>query len=397
MGVSKGNNTKKTSAIISAILLFYMSQPYFVWSPILQNLYLRILLVFILAGLFFMNKKVFDKADKFLFLFFVFTAVVYGATSGNNIFFFIAFFPVVLLPFANQDYSQKVFDVFLKIYCVFISLALISWLLSLVGAISPYKMIPPLNPLKPGNYYVFPFMVSEHNPVERFFGVYDEPGVVGTISALLLCINNLNMKKMTSWILLISGLCSQSLFFYIILGLYALGYAMTVSRKLSTKIFWIAAIVVGVFVITRVPALQERITERLEWDESKGSFAGDNRINANVLDIYVGQLHGSTLLWGIPDKSGFMEDAEGASSIWLVIIVNGVVFVLLYVLFFILLAVSRNSNVWRVMLFTGVFLGTIYQRPYIFNALFVFLFCCFASQTNDNRQLVKRIEEHGSI
>lgn len=394
MGVSKGNNTKKTSAIISAILLFYISQPYFVWSPILQNLYLRILLVFILAGLFFMNKKVFDKADKFLFLFFVFTAVVYGATSGNNIFFFIAFFPVVLLPFANQEYSQKVFDVFLKIYCVFISLALISWLLSLVGAISPYKMIPPLNPLKPGNYYVFPFMVSEHNPVERFFGVYDEPGVVGTISALLLCINNLNMRKMTSWILLISGLCSQSLFFYIILGLYALGYAMTLSRKLSTKIFWIAAIVVGGGVITRVPALQERITERLEWDESKGSFAGDNRINANVLDIYVGQLQGASLLWGIPNKRGFMEDAEGASSIWLFIIVNGIVFISLYALFFILYAVSRSKNVWRVLLFTSVFIGTIYQRPYIFNALFVFLFCCLASQTNDNWS-VKRIEEHG--
>lgn len=396
MAVSKGNNTNKSSSIISAIILFYMSQPYFVWSPILQNLYLRILLVFILAGLFFMNKKAFNKSDKFLLVFFFFVAIVYWATSGNNIFFFVAFFPVVLLPFADKDFSSKVFDVFLKIYCVFISLALISWLLSLVGAISPYKMIPPLNPLKPGNYYVFPFMVSEHNPVERFFGVYDEPGVVGTISALMLCINNLDMKKRSSWILLISGLCSQSLFFYIILGLYAIGYAMTVSKKLSTKIFWIAAIMVGVFAITRIPALQERITERLEWDESKGSFAGDNRINANVLDIYVGQLHGSTLLWGIPDKSGFMEDAEGASSIWLVIIVNGVVFVFLYVLFFILLAISRNSNVWRVVLFTGVFIGTIYQRPYIFNALFVFLFCCLASQTNDIRQSVKRIEEYGS-
>lgn len=388
--VKAKRNINRLSVIISAAILLYLSQPYYFWSPTLQSLYVRIFLVFILGGFVYVNRKKFENIDSLLLLFFLFTGVLYWVTSGNNIYYFVAYLPVVLIPFANKDYFRTVFDMFLKIYCALISLALVSWVLAMIGAIGPYKTIPPLNDLKLGSYYVFPFMVSEHNPVQRFFGMYDEPGVVGTISALMLCINNFDIKKKTTWILLVSGLCSQSLFFYVIFVIYALGYSMTVSKRIGTKILWVAVIGLGVLAVTRIPALQESIGERLEWDDSRGGFVGDNRIDPRTVDLYLSQMQGnSSLWWGIKDKSSFWEETAGASSIWMFIIVNGVVFISLYVLFFLGYSISRSKNVWTVLLFMCVFIGTIYQRPSIFNALYVFLFCCLASQINSNTLFAK--------
>lgn len=370
-------------AMVTAVLLFYLAQPYFFWSPFFSNMYLKIFIVAIVGFLFLHNKKGFSFIDKILLLFFFITLLLYTVTGGHNIFYFLACFPVIIIPFAKDSFLLNTYQFFLKIYCFISILSLLSWILAVTNIIGPYTTIPPLNPVKLGNYYVYPFLVSEIYPFVKFGCVFDEPGVVGTLSAIMLCINNLNMKKWTSWILLLTGLCSLSLFFYIIIIVYAIGFSLTISKKLGPSIFWIFILIIGIFAVMKVPALQENIGERLEWDADKASFSGDNRIDANLVDVYWSQMQGnSSLLWGVQNKSSFLEEAESYSSIWINIIVNGVVCVSLYVMFFLIYAIHKCRNIWSLLLFSGLFFGTIYQRPNMFNALYVFLFCCLASQSN---------------
>lgn len=375
------NNTEvkggKLAAVLAGLLLIYKIRPYFFWSGIFLNNYFNAIITIILGFLFFLNRKKMSGADKWLMALFGAIIVAYPFVGDQNFNVFISILPLLFIPFATDAFNKKVFDNYLNIYCVLISISLFVWMFAILGAISPMKVIKPLNELKDYNYYVYPLLVRGTNDSIRFCGLFDEPGVVGTISGLFLCCQR-NFKSRQSIVLLLSGLCSISLFFFLIVAGYYT-YHQLVERGNNKNIaVYNAAAGLALIVVFSSPILSEMIISRLAWDSDAGMFAGDNRASSYAWELF-DQIKGTHQFWfGIDDKWGFHEKVAYSSSFINVVIMNGVLFFGLIILFYILYGLAYKVTLGGFFLFILVVVATLYQRPGIFNPEFIFLWIFLA-------------------
>ena len=339
----RGNSViKLKSEYLAGFLLFVLSAPYFFW-PILNNAYGVFIIGGVLAFLFYSNRMVNNKKNSLLFILFVVIAILYWWTSGNNINFFLLLSPVLLMPFCNDDYSYKTYQCFFTIFSVIIFLATIEYVLASIGVLAPRSTIVPLNSLKSATYHVYFTLVSTVIPPIRFFGPYDEPGVVGTISAILLSVEKFNFKDKRVLIVFIAGLLSLSLFFYITVIICWVLIRMGNKRSVTSIVIIIAVLFAMVIIVPKVPVLNEYIAGRLVFDKESG-FSGDNRIDMEIVNGYLGSMHGNSLWFGIQDKEYYLQLVEGSSSIYTTIIVYGLLFFLAYLLFFVIYALNYKKN-----------------------------------------------------
>lgn len=99
----------------------------------------------------------------------------------------------------------------------------------------PYRVINALNTLKSYDYMAYAFFVMPSKTFDilpRFFGMYDEPGVVGTIAGAILMTRQFNFKKWINIPIFIAGILSFSLFFYVIFAIYVILFAKYDIRSL---------------------------------------------------------------------------------------------------------------------------------------------------------------------
>lgn len=379
-----GGMAKNGSAFIAGFLLYCLSLPYFFW-PIVLNPYWNFLLGMILAYLFYANRVAFSSTERILFIAFVVIAVLYWRTSGYNIFFFLLLSPVLMIPFSCDTFANKAYQYFFTIYSVVMAISIVEYFLAVVGIISPLFTITPLNEIKDDVYKVYFTMISLETPPVRFCGPYDEAGVVGTMSAIMLAKENFNYKDKRAIVVFLAGLLSMSLFFYVTVFI-CLGINIFKKMKMATSVLLISAILLfSVFVIMRVPVLTEKIAERLTFDESTESFAGNNRVNMLVVGDYLDSMEGKTFWFGIDDKEGYMDLVEGSSSIYNTIIVHGWLFIISYSLFFVTYFLTHRDRKVPLIVFFFLYIATIYQRPSMFAYFYVFLFTMMA-RGNDEEE-----------
>ena len=88
----------------------------------------------------------------------------------------------------------------------------------------PYNSIKTLNSVKPDDYRAYPFLAvydSDYGFVRyRFCGPYDEPGVIGTMVSIILYGERYNLKDYRNLVLFIAGICSFSMFFFVVTAIY---------------------------------------------------------------------------------------------------------------------------------------------------------------------------------
>ena len=389
------NNTAvkggKLAAVLAGLLLIYKTRPYFFWSGIFLNNYFNAIITIIIGLLFFLNRKKMSGADRILMLLFGTIIISYPFVGDQNFNVFISILPLLFIPFATDEFNNSVYKSYLNFYCILVGLALFVWVFAIIGAIPPMKVIKALNKLKDYGYYVYPFLVRGTNDGIRFSGPFDEPGVIGTISGILLCCQK-NFKSRQSLILLITGLCSISLFFYLIIVAYY-SYSQ-LSAKGKMKNIFVYAIVAGLalIIIISSPLLNEMIISRLVWDPDSGRFAGDNRTAAYAWEV-LDQIKGTHQFWfGIKDKWEFQEEVAFSSSFINVVIMNGALFFGLILIFYIGYAFVYKVTISGFLFFLFVLIATIYQRPYIFNPDFIFLWVYLARKEslNENMSLHSR-------
>ena len=131
--------------------------------------------------------------------------------------------------------------------------------------------------------------------IPRFCCIFNEPGFWGTISALLLCLDNMNFKRVSNWILLISGFLSFSVAFFI---LVFIGFFIRMSKNL------VGAAVFSIIMLITVSILQDikmsgplgRVVERLKIEN--GDIVGNNRSSDLVNEELVYVLSSTSIVWG---------------------------------------------------------------------------------------------------
>lgn len=272
--------------LIAAVLLLILSGPYFCWW-ITKNVMLKWLATLALGYIFFKQKGQLSKTDLNVVTLYV-VAFVFNLfltlLKGRITFFgFIDTIPSLFLVYllcSNIDFCKKTYTYFTFLFAILMSLSIIAHLLSLSGVLPSIGTI--VNNAQDRVYTVYPFLIKEQVldiyslTGTRFAGAYDEPGAIGTMAAVILCIEKFKLSNWKNIIFLITGLMSMSLAFYIILVVYGLLYASVVRKNFLLT----TVILTSFFLLYRYtkddPTFETLIWERLEWDDEKRGLAGED-------------------------------------------------------------------------------------------------------------------------
>lgn len=362
---------KEFNSFFLGSVIFLSLMPFFVWNYGLN--------FFILTNSFFLwlVRKHLKRNIKFstwfslgLFILIFSFSIFEGNISQVKFYKFLTHIFIFIFLFLNDEFVLKVYEKFKLI--LFYSL-LVSFLIYLIVVLDliniPFYYVKPLNSLKESDYYVY-FFLTSINTINffnfRFFGIFDEPGVVGTITGLVLYIDHFNFKDKKNILFLLSGIFSFSLFFYFLLLVY---YVLRV-KNIRSILFFLFIIMLYNYT-TNNELLNDLIWDRLQLVE--GRLSGDNRVSETLLDQFKVFLTSSDLLFG---KGGeFVNQySEGSSSYILVLMSKGLIFSIFICYVYFYLLIKRKVGITSYIDFGIIFLGTMYQRPYYLETYFFFIF-----------------------
>ena len=349
-----------------AVSLFLSTMPYFVWDTPFN-----ILPILLLLCLTFSYRHIKVSYKTLIPVAIIILCYVFISLRGE--FNFIGIVTILLIShlfLLDGKFISDVFDTYLFIFSITIIPSLIVYVLVIIfGFELPNNTIEGLNPLKQGAYYQYPFVIIYEEfgfVIPRFFGYYDEPGVVGTIAAILLSVRNFNLKDKYNIPIFVAGILSLSFFFIIIFAVYTVVF---LKLKYKILIFGLVAFLIFYFYLNEF--LYEFVFKRFVI--KNGTLAGDNRIADIYFDDWYMKFQNSTsYLFGLGSGSNIIHNS-GGSSYKDLIINYGIVFYILYTSSFIFLAFQKVKISKQLFIYFLIFFSVLYQRPWIDNMAYVFL------------------------
>lgn len=367
----KVKTLNKSLNSLMVLLLLINSYAYFFWH--IDNIY-YISIIYVLFALYKFN-YVFFKKNFFNIILFSVAFLVYSLNNDNAIYVTMYLLLLPLFLSINIKTRHLILSVFInKLLPLLLSLSVISYLLVGLNIISlPSFVVAPINTLKEYNYisYIF-FITQQGEPIlSRFFGFYDEPGATGTIVAIILFFRSDILKNRVLFIYIFAGALTFSLFFYIvIIYMVIIGKFNKYITSNKKNLIIIGLIILALLFLFPQEILQERIFDRLQFEE--GKLSGDNRIGDSFIEYFWSQyIYSKDFLFGTKD---IYEYTRGSSSIFGFIYLNGFIIAsfitLAYVSFFNKYKQSIYSFITNIILF----LMFIYQRPVMFEVFYFVLF-----------------------
>lgn len=270
--------------------------------------------------------------------------------------------------FLEKDKRRKVFIYYKKFLAVMALLGAVTYILHYLHVSLPHQVVDYYNSI-PGakyiNYYTC-FIYNKEIPL-RLCGWFNEPGYFGTVVALALCADHIDLKKVENWFLLIGGALSFSVAFFAILAIYV------VLKNCKKPWFLGLLAVAAVFYFLILPHIEfgirwlDKLVARFVF--KNGSLGGDNRSNAQV-DAILMQVLGSKN-WLLGNGGGYSSTVfERALTFKIFLIDYGVLgFVLLFGSHLAAAIYCAKKN-WKAICLYICFFLSVYQRPNIFVLLY---------------------------
>ena len=377
-------NLRNNREWLLASMLFVLSNPYFFWHtsvPLIVKL--------LLACVVFFNFEIKSGKESIgyacLFLFYLLVGLRHnGSILGM---FFILFIPFYIS--INSTLLISAYKKFIKILSVITVLSLFSYILVIFFHVPlPNYVAEPLNPLKDFDYLCYPFLIMENRDIglsiTRFYGIFDEPGVFGSMAALILCKEHFDLKKKELIPILLGGILTFSLYFYIVCICYMLLYKKT---KIKILIIILALLILPSLLI--VEDLYVLLFRRFMFED--GEWLGNSRYGSSFSMWYDDFRNSADYFWG--KGSGFnLIVNEGGASYKDIIVNYGIIVFALYILSYTLLSLKTNLKESLLSLF--LILTFIFQRPFIFDLSIIYMFIyCFSYDAHvmQNNTSVKSI------
>ena len=207
----------------------------------------------------------------------------------------------------------------------------------------------------------------------RLCGLFNEPGYLGTVLALVLCADKLNLKRKSNWILLIAGFMTFSLAFLLLLAIFLV---FLIRKRPVLMIMLILFLILYVFILPYVqfsnPTIQAFINRIMIVD---GTLAGDNRSNIYVDSTLSNLLNSTDAFWGYGTGYSSTADFGSVSTYKTYVIDYGVIGFILVYGSLLLASLFKTKRTWYIVAYISCFFISIYQRPYVFSIVyFVILF-----------------------
>ena len=361
------------------VILFFSLSPFYIWKY--QTLtYYVVAVGFVLWGLWKRPEGMNTWSFMLLCVFYTYATLYQYRANFNGM--VMTFLPLMIFLIDTARWP-KIFKNFSFFFSVTLIPSLIVYFLVYwIGVSLPFSIINPLNELKEYQYFTYPFLVAADDPVQgiRFCGYYDEPGVIGTVSGVLLIINRFDFRDWKNYPLFISGIFSFSLFFYALI----VGYVFLWGTKKMKFIVAFVVVLFSSFILSSDNPFVELIYDRVSDDEF-----GDNR----TLPMFVSfwdKFCDSELFWvGCGRNYANMVADPGGASYKHMIVDHGIIMSSIFAFAFLLRYISLKLSRRNLLLMLFIFITVIYQRPYIFSLFYLFLLLAPASvleirQIDDN-------------
>ncbi len=390
---------------ICAFYAFLEMYPYFIWDTYMNgSLYVirQIFLLLTFIGLFFyfLHMKHITSKSYFIGASFILIWILQRIAGGKFDFAIGSIITVLIICiFVNLDDNIKkdVYNKFVTIYAISLISSIIIWFLKIYGVNIPYTELASVSPGKVarGIYYKHYFGSIYTDSIHftavqrlRLCGMFDEPGVVGTFSALIL-IGNQFPKKWKNWksiVIFIAGVLSISLAFcFIVIAAYLFkslknGYF----KVIITIIFTVISYFVFINIKTDnafIKTLQTRLTF------SNGELAGNNRTNQEyniAFKKFLKGEDGNRLLGNGINATINNPQMYGSATYKMLIYEYGFIGFIAILLWFIISIGIRYRKNWTCMTLLFAFLLSIYQRPYVtdlYCMIILFGGCAFISNS----------------
>jgi hypothetical protein len=366
----KGQITKRNlinfEASVFAFSLFMLTPPFYVWHSISPLFF-----VLICSSIAFFNQKSISVGNIVFFMAFFFIYLYIPIRNQQNIFGIVVFMLILTLFILSSDFINNTLNKYIFIYSITLIPSLIVFVIVYILRIDlPHSFIKPLNPLKLVDYVQYPFLVEQNsfsnNVVPQFFAYYDESGVVGTVSALLLMISGFDLKKKINIPIFISGILSFSFAFYLIVLVYGFTFF-----RLRNKII-LTVVIIGFVTLFKGNSLIDSYVFN-RFDIQNGKLAGDDRIADSNFNVWYKHFSNSSdFYFGLGEEEGLQHNVGGSS--YKNLIVNyGIVFFVLINVLLVMYSYSKLHLKKEFYVYLFILLLVIYQRPNITNYFYLFL------------------------
>lgn len=389
----------KSAIVLIALFAFYYLEPFFIWETFAGGIFRNLFGMIPFRTIFGMgiiavwavgySKKV-KKSAVYLalsvLLVAVFTVGLAGGADKSSAlslawlpYFVVAVF--IMMPAKVQIQSYRLF---VAIFAVTLILPIIYYILTHIGIDIPYTQLQSAEEIKVlrGKYYkLYPFatqLTSQWDPLWQEFrlsGIFDESGRVGTVAGLILASEKFRIKgNWKNTVILVGGILSFSLAFYIIAVIYYL--VLCFDAKKYKNIAIILAAIIAYMVFINIKFSDPSLTMfQSRFEIVSTGLAGDNRTNGDF-DSLMNNFYKSdtySLMFGKGDGAiGEIQAAKnidgssykcmiynfgfvgfGASIIWLI------VYALSY-------AKKRGAEKMQIIAVLMVYMANMYQRPSVF-------------------------------
>lgn len=425
----KINLSKRSMCVFLMTLLVFLDlEPYFVWShvaPIGYRIYTVVAAVTILyMFLVVMHKRLrvsgmpsvqcvrsipielfFASMGCIVLLFYQFFLSGWVTETKQPFNLTRILFSVGFMMFILQDHItlKRVFCYAKTIFAISLVPSLVFFALELIGVSLPaVRLATEEGRAASGQFYEvilgIAVRIRSNDGLNRICGIYSEPGFVGTVSALFLAGDNFNLKRKENRIIAISGLCTFSLAFVVMMVIgYLLHYLgkMKNRKKSMQGMTGVVCLLLVFFLFMSIPfpkgsALSE-LQARLVFSET---FFNEERFGGSTsamraYDQFI-RSDAATILLGYGKDTRVVAGTK--TSIWQkvcsykeYIFYYGMIGFALLISWLVTSVYTKYRDAkgktwWAILTLLVVFLCSVYQRPEV--AYFYYLCLLFGGASN---------------
>lgn len=299
---------------------------------------------------------------------------------------------LAIMLYLSTELKIEIYDKFRAVFAILLIPGIFFSIIAFLGINFPHDILVSDTAIKTNNYvqylhYPFAVQITKSYDVFgnlnrfRLCGLFDEPGRVGTMCALFLASENYNLKKKTNKLLLVEGILSLSVAFFLLSLVYFLIDAIINRNK--KKFYIILGLVIAFVVFRLIPfnniALQT-LQDRMSF--SSGRLVGDNRANddfiafiesffrdTNVYNVLFGFGSGNTYNAMTTLNNGYASSFLALFSDFGIV---GFTAIILWPIIFWKVNRKNNGKSHTAFILVLIFLINLYQRPSAFSPSYMF-------------------------
>lgn len=284
-----------------------------------------------------------------------------GGYSGGGELTFFSTAVFVLLP---DRIKRDIFQTFYSIVQAANVVSLILWVIFIIGGTSFFQqeLFYAQNGLESAHYYRFLiFAIYKYgHSFPRLCGIFNEPGALGTVCALLLICTFKRTRFLEKFLLIATGIMTFSFAFFLIVFLFLAVYLYSKDPR-NLVILCIVAIIF--LQLPKIDFHNEALNATAaRFSITSDGFAGDNRTNS-TFDLAYDQFLNSNDIW-FGRGAGTLLGGSTASYKSSYIVPYGILGTAFLLGSWLWFALRRAQTNKQCLLYIFFFFLSLYQRPY---------------------------------